>query len=168
MQNISLVRGCGPKIEVTMSRITILTILTLTILLFFSCKDRSTGPQNELIHFSSLSSKCVSSGLGKNAFPDSIFTYTFSTTLVIDFSVSANCCPDSDRFSVSYAVTNDTIIVSVADTARNLCRCACTYMVHAEFDGLSLNHYVVRCTIFNSQGDAGPVHLTDVHRKSQP
>jgi len=39
-------------------------------------------------------------------------------------------------------VTNaDSIVVTIADTAANLCKCVCRHWVHAEFQDLLLNKY---------------------------
>jgi hypothetical protein len=144
-------------------------IVTLGFIVFlcFSCKDKSTNPGTQSpISFSSQSSKCLSNGLSKNSGLDSVFTYSFTQNLIIDFSVNTNCCPDSNRFNISNIIGTDTLIVSVADTARSLCNCICLYMIHVEFGNLSNDHYVVRCRIGNSQGYDDPIHLVNVYRNN--
>ena len=100
----------------------IVFILGFGILMAFSCKDRSTDPGDPPTSFKYLSSKCGTQALAKGTGLDSIFTYSFTDKLLVDFSVWANCCPDSNRFTVAYAMAADTIVISVADTARSLCR----------------------------------------------
>ena len=135
------------------------------IFVCFSCKDKSTNTGTQPpISFSSQSSNCLSHGLSKSGGLDSVFTYSFTQSLIIDFSVNANCCPDSNRFNISNIIGKDTLIISVADTARSLCYCNCLYMIHVEFGNLSNDHYVVRCRIGNSQGYDDPIHLVNVYR----
>ena len=77
---------------------------------------------------------------------DSCFSYQFEQTLRLEFCLTGNCCPDSNRFRLSSNVRNDTIFIAAADTATQLCRCVCTYKIRAEFDDLPLDHYVFYCT----------------------
>jgi hypothetical protein len=89
---------------------------------------------------------CKSGQLGKgSAATDSCFTYQFHDALVVDFCASANCCPDSNRFLIRHEIRSDTIFVTIADTAAALCRCTCTYLLHAEFHGLAKDRYVFVC-----------------------
>jgi hypothetical protein len=136
------------------------------ILLSLSCEENSTNPENQSpVSFLSQSSGCLSNGLPKANGLDSIFTYSFSGGLILDFSVVANCCPDSNRFSVSHIAGTDTLIIAVADTAQSFCHCVCLYMTHAEFMNLPNDHYVVRCTIENSSGQGETIHLVHVDRQ---
>ncbi len=132
-------------------------VLTFIILIAFSCKDKSTGPENQLVSFNYLAMKCGSLGLSKGTVLDSIFTYTFTSTLVLDFSDWANCCAE---LVVGYAIAADTITILVADTARNHCRCICRHMIHVELAGLQRDHYVVLCKSGNEV-----LHLVHVYRK---
>ena len=141
-------------------------VLGIIVLLSFSCKEKSTGPTTQQpVLFSSRSSKCLSQGFAKSSGLDSVFTYSFTDTLLIDFSAIANCCPDSDRFEISQEIGTDTLIVSVADTALHLCRCVCPYMIEVEFVGLPNDHYVIRCRIGDPQGYVDPIHLVNVYRQ---
>ena len=105
------------------------------------CSDKSTGPD-------------ASTGLiieipgCRQTYPnkivpsvDSCFSYQFHDQLTVDFCIQGNCCPDSDRFSIDHAIKMDTITVTVADTAANLCRCLCRHWIHSEFSGLALDSY---------------------------
>jgi len=135
----------------------------IAVFLFLSCKEKVTNPENEAPSFSYISSKCLSFDLEKQSFPtDSSFTYSFRDSLLIDFSVEGNCCPDSNRFIVSQNISNDTIYISVQDTALNLCHCICPYQIHAGFSNLNEDHYVVYCKLNNAGDD--PIHLVDVYR----
>ncbi len=89
---------------------------------------------------------CKSGQLGKSSqSTDSCFTYQFHDALVVYFCATANCCPDTDRFLIRHQTRSDTILVTIADTAAHLCRCSCTYMLHAEFHNLPGDHYVFVC-----------------------
>ena len=141
-----------------------MVVLGSLVFLYFSCKEIPTLPNQSPISFSSQYSKCLSQGLPKISVLDSIFTYSFSDNLITDFSVIANCCPGSNRFSVSSLGGTDTLVVAVADTAQGLCDCVCLYMVHAEFNNLPNDHYVVRCTYGNLTGYHETIHLVRVNR----
>lgn len=84
--------------------------------------------------------------LGKSTASDSCFSYQFHDALIVDFCASANCCPDSNRFSFKRTVSHDTIMVTIADTAAHLCRCICRYVLHMEFHDLPGDNYVFFCT----------------------
>ena len=85
-------------------------------------------------------------GLRKAASRDSCFSWEFGNQLWVEFCVTANCCPDSNRFDLEYKISGNTIFVAVEDTARNLCRCICPYIIHLELHNLPLNHYYFKCT----------------------
>lgn len=137
----------------------------LIFLLCFSCKEKSADPEQKgPSSFTFQSSKCLKNQLLKSSIGDSVFLYRFTDTLTIDFSVIANCCPDSNRFVVSSITGVDTIVVMVADTARSLCNCDCPYMIHAEFVNLPNDHYMVRCTLGRTQDQGEQIHLVDLYR----
>jgi hypothetical protein len=144
----------------------------LLVLICLSCSEHENSfsvlsPGSGLqppVSFSSRYSNCLYSGIAKGSYPDSVFTYSFSDSLVVDFSVTANCCPDSSRFSISSIAGSDTLVVAVADTAQNLCRCYCLYMAHAEFKNLAKDHYIIRCTLSNSAGANQVIHQVPVKR----
>lgn len=145
----------------------IIVIFGLFIFFCFSCKEKLASPESQSsASFSSQSSKCLKNVLSKSGgLFDSVFVYTFTDSLNIDFSVEANCCPDSNRFSISYNLSHDTIIVSVADTALNGCFCHCPYMIHVNFSNLPNDHYVVQCMIDNYSSVLNPIHLVNVYRR---
>jgi hypothetical protein len=76
---------------------------------------------------------------------DSCFSYEFHRALSVDFCATANCCPDSNRFSFDYRISSDSIIVTIADTAARNCFCTCTYVLHVELSYLSENAYLFVC-----------------------
>lgn len=121
-------------------------ILLWIACIFFSCSDKSTGPENQQTALLYQIAGCQHGGLAKSSLSDSCFSYQFQKDLVIDFCASANCCPDSNRFRLSYGIRNDTIAVVVADTAANLCYCICGYIIHAEFRDLPLDEYLFSCS----------------------
>jgi len=84
-------------------------------------------------------------GLGKSISGDSCFTYQYHDALILDFCASGNCCPDSNRFSFTHRVSQDTIVVTVSDTAAHLCRCICTYLLHVEIYNLDRDEYILLC-----------------------
>lgn len=86
---------------------------------------------------------CAAGGLEKRAgtLMDSCFTYQFNADLFIEFCVSANCCPDTNRFQSSWRISSDTIFVDVKDIEANLCRCICPYKIHVELIDLPLDQY---------------------------
>ncbi|MFB0515087.1 MAG: hypothetical protein ACETWG_00600 [Candidatus Neomarinimicrobiota bacterium] len=60
--------------------------------------------------------------------------------------MSANCCPDSNRFTLSSKISKDLISITVLDTASKICRCICPYTIHAEFNDLPRDFYDVHIT----------------------
>jgi len=88
---------------------------------------------------------CQNSALMDNTASDSGFSYSFGQNLIVDFYVSANCCPDSNRFELFDRICNDTIYVTVIDTADHLCDCICNYQIHFEKCNLPLNSYLFYC-----------------------
>lgn len=126
----------------------LLGIAGLACLSVISCSQQPTNAEKEQTEVRAVLSQipgCRNHATAKAALKDSCFSYQFAQTLVVDFCVSANCCPDSGRFDLTYEIRNDTIDVAVADTAANLCRCVCTYVIHAEFTGLRRDRYVFCC-----------------------
>jgi hypothetical protein len=77
---------------------------------------------------------------------DSCFSYQFHDALIVDFCATANCCPDSNRFSFKQRISHDTIFVAIADTAAQLCNCICPYVLRMEFRDLPGDSYVFFCT----------------------
>lgn len=94
---------------------------------------------------------CQSGELSKAAVGDSCFSYQFDADLILDFRVSANCCPDSNRFVLSTDIRSDTIAITVQDTAANLCLCICNYIVHAEFYDMPEDMYHVNIVAGDGQ-----------------
>ena len=84
---------------------------------------------------------CARGALEKTSDADSCFTWSFTENLIADFCVTANCCPDTDRFQLGYSIKAGAIHVMVQDTAQNLCRCICPYLIHAEFSELEKDSY---------------------------
>jgi hypothetical protein len=125
-------------------RTTVLLFAVAT--LFNSGCSKSVSPDNAGIRIEQMPG-CKSGQLGKGSHAtDSCFTYQFTNALDVYFCASANCCPDSNRFSIRNEIRSDTIFVTIADTAAHLCRCNCTYMLHAEFHDLPKDRYVFLCS----------------------
>jgi len=96
---------------------------------------------------------CKSNQLLKSGdtFGDSYFTYSFTDKLIVDFCVSGNCCPDENRFRTSSNILGDSIIVTVADTAQNLCKYICNYIIHGEFEQLPKDRYFIKCILADEE-----------------
>lgn len=130
---------------------------------FSSCSEKSHNPetqQNKGLLYQV--GGCQSIQSAKLTANDSCFSYQFDQQLSVDFCVSGNCCPDSNRFKLSYEIRKDTITVVVVDTAANLCRCNCTYLIRAQFDDLPLDHYLFYC--IRADHDNKVVYYQDIYR----
>ncbi len=145
---------------------------TIKLSLFFilcvisSCTDKSTNlNQINLPSFSFKTSKCISGTIAKESRVQSdSFSYSFSQYLTLNFSVPGNCCPDSNRFMVSNEIRSDTIFITVTDTAQNLCRCSCVYMIHTQLTDLQKDSYTVRCRLGKEDNYIDPLYLVNVVR----
>lgn len=126
-----------------------IAIVFLLVLNF--CKESSVTPEVKATLYQI--NGCQPS-LGKkanNLLNDSCFQYTFFDKLTIDFCVNGNCCPDKNRFLITNKIFKDTITITVKDTADNLCRCTCNYIIHGEFESLNYNSYVIKCLADKNQ-----------------
>lgn len=140
-----------------------ISMLSAFVLLGLSiaCKTTSTEPkewdgQFQLVQVNG----CQSGGLGKYVVGDSLFSYQFEDDLLLDFRVTANCCPDSNRFVLDQEVHGDTVTITVWDIAPDLCLCICPYLIHAEFYDMPEDKYLVRVLM----GGGEVVHEEDVWR----
>ena len=123
-------------------------LLGLKLIGMLSCFDPPTSSEKLPLEVPAVLRQipgCGGHGLAKAAFGDSCFSYQFTQNAAVDFCVYANCCPDSNRFSLSYEIRNDTLAVVVVDTAAHMCRCLCNYAIHAEFMNLPADRYVFYC-----------------------
>ena len=124
------------------SRNHIVLAIILLPLFSFACKS-STEPTMSTMLAHQVGG--CNSVLAKGTSGDSCFSYQFKEVFVADFCVLGNCCPDSNRFSFRHSVSQDTIIVTVSDTAAQSCRCMCSYLVHIELYDLTRNEYLLLC-----------------------
>ena len=126
-----------------MKRLIYFILITLTLTVIFSCNTAPTNNDDTSKGDIYQIPGCGNHTLAKSTFSpeDYSFVYQFDSKLIIEFVVMANCCPDSDRFDLSYNVNKDTIFVVVEDTARNLCYCTCPYTIHLEINNPLENHY---------------------------
>lgn len=85
---------------------------------------------------------------------DSCFSYVFHDALTVDFCATGNCCPDSERFAFTSAFLHDTIVVTIGDTAAQLCRCTCTYALRVTFSDLPGDEYLFLCMREDYAGEA--------------
>ena len=126
--------------------------LFVLVLLTFSCRDKSSNPGDEQPQVTGIMYQvpgCQRNLFKKTSSVDTCFSYSFTDSLKIDFCVSANCCPDRERFSLNYKIETDTIFIAAKDTAADLCDCICPYIIHAEFSNLPLGRYIVCCNYNN-------------------
>jgi len=91
--------------------------------------------------------------MNKTSLADSCFDYTFTDKLIVEFCVSGNCCPDSNRFIFQQVIIQDTINLTVTDIEERLCRCICNYILHSENTELPLNSYQYNIFLKESTGD---------------
>lgn len=140
----------------------ILLIAFLSTAAFFSCKDEITYSEVRANIFQN--GKCHGSALSKSSLADSCFSYTFSSTLTIDFCVIGNCCPDSNRFTSGFSVSESEIVIRIKDIAPNLCKCICKYMIHAEIKELKNNQYTLKCIQEFTDHDE-PLYLKSIVRR---
>jgi hypothetical protein len=144
-------------------------VLILTGMIFFLACNQDVTEVITLStpSFSFNTSKCGGTNLQTTSILDSGLIYTFDDTLSIDFGVTANCCPDSGRFLVFNSPGNDTLLITVVDTAEYACRCLCPYTIHAEYVGLTKDSYVVRCqfiNVMNPSDTDDSLYVVRVHR----
>lgn len=118
--------------------------------MLFSCSERVTEPlaNGESILYQARG--CIGRVLSKIARSDSCFSFKFEKSLALDFCLPGNCCPDSNRYNLSHRISHDTLIVTAVDTAGNMCRCNCSYLIHADIASLSLDRYHVFCFLADS------------------
>lgn len=123
---------------------TIISLMPILLLgTFLACKPstepREWGGEYQLYQVDG----CQTIDLGKSAVGEPCFNYQFDADLILDFCMSANCCPDSNRFALSQAIQDDSITITVQDTAANLCFCDCSYTIRAEFYDMPEDKYYV-------------------------
>jgi hypothetical protein len=134
------------------------------------CNDKSTEIQTrETTPFSAYTSNCIGLTLARSdgSETDSIFVWSFTDKLIIDFSFLANCCLDSNDSSISRMTAHDTITIAVIDSVDPGCRCPCLYMAHVEVASLPNDCYVVqvRCVVGRSIRPEDPmIHVVNVCR----
>jgi hypothetical protein len=117
--------------------------------------------------FSFQSSTCIKTyKLSKDIKSDSIFTWSFGKELDVTFSVQANCLPETNRFACSYTVSHDTVIITAADTARDVAMCDCHYLIQATIRELTMDSCYVRCRSTHPGLNRDPIHLVRVFRSS--
>ncbi len=143
-----------------MKRIVLSILVSAMAAVLVTCSEKSTGPGNQDVGAKLYQIKgCLSSAkLAIAGLPDSCFGYRFGDTLVVEFCLTGNCCPDSNRFTLTGETRGDTIFVAAADTAERLCYCICDYRVRAEFTNLVLNHYRFIC---RRSDDSGKVYYDE-------
>jgi hypothetical protein len=124
------------------SRHSALVVIIALPLCLISCKG-STEPL--IPRFVAQQVPGCSASLNKTVIGDSCFSYQFHDALTMEFCMTGNCCPDSNRFSFRHSLIQDTILIVVSDTAAHLCRCTCNYLLRAEVNNLERDDYLVLC-----------------------
>ncbi|MFB0515088.1 MAG: hypothetical protein ACETWG_00605 [Candidatus Neomarinimicrobiota bacterium] len=120
-----------------------LLIIPVTILLAVILCEKSIEPEPLSEEFLLYQVPGCQGNLQKSTFEDSCFNYQFEEDLILDFCVWGNCCPDSNRFVLFAEIRNDTLAITVLDTAGRGCWCLCNYTIHAEFSEPILDQYWV-------------------------
>lgn len=133
-----------------MKSIHIYFLFVLFFLAITSCSDNSADTLGEVTFEAYQVGGCCGNSLAKAAYLDSCFSYSFDDILEIDFCLSGNCCPDSNRFITDYTISSDTIYIIATDIEENLCKCICPYQIHLEFTNLEYDKYVFRCDYYDS------------------
>lgn len=135
--------------------------LLLLLLFFIGCIEKSTETETfiNIYQFG----KCNSYYFAKVSSDSLCFKYRFENSLIIDFCVNGNCCPDSNRFVFNYKIKENQIDIFVDDIAPNLCKCICNYTIHADILGLSNTKYFVKCYI-KDNGEYKILHERIIYR----
>ncbi len=140
-------------------------ILISIIIVLYGCEVSNFEPEAHNFRFEQLAgcqTLVYQNNLDKSTTKDSCFNYSFTENLEVEFCVKGNCCPDSNRFAVDGKVVGDTIYIAVKDTAANLCRCICNYIILTEFQNLSGDEYYIKCL----EKDSGKIlYLKEVKRR---
>lgn len=131
---------CRPREKRVMRSHPDLLLLVVIFLTVSGCSDKGTEPEAGTYLLYQIPG-CGNAGLSKASPFDSCFEYTFGGDLDVSWCLPANCCPDTQRFALSSTILYDEIIVAVRDTARQLCRCNCSYSIHASYSGLPFDRY---------------------------
>lgn len=132
------------------------------IIITYSCLDDPLTSQNTVIL--QQIPGCQKNKLDKLSSGDSCFSYTFGKNLDLQFCVSGNCCPDSNRYVLSSKFSYDTLEIAVKDTADNLCKCLCVYFIKAQFENLMKDRYIIKC-VQEDIIDNKVLYLQEVIRK---
>lgn len=120
-------------------------IIIFLFIIFVSCKESSVSSESKVKIYQVPGCQHEIINILNKSIIDSCFNYTFFDKLEIDFCVKGNCCPDANRFLIRSNIFKDTITISVTDTAANLCKCICNYIIHGEFESLPFDSYFVKC-----------------------
>ncbi|MFB0515089.1 MAG: hypothetical protein ACETWG_00610 [Candidatus Neomarinimicrobiota bacterium] len=141
---------------------TVVSLLPILLLFgVFPACDSSTEskPWNGQVQLTPING-CQSGSLSKAFVGDSLFSYQFDDDLLLDFRVTGNCCPDSNRFVLAHEIMGKSITIIVADTAADLCFCTCSYLIHTEFYDMPEDMYVVH--VVTDDGEI--IHAKEVWR----
>jgi hypothetical protein len=133
------------------------------IISFFSIVILNTGCDKAVDGESSGIAAFQRSGcLAKTA--DSCFSYTFGSVLATEFCVTANCCPETNRFIFEHDIISDTVNLYITDIEERLCRCVCSYNLHASFMDLVMNSYQFNILIRYRESEYELLYSTRVYR----
>jgi hypothetical protein len=133
-------------------------VLLSIIFLFISGCSKGVDPElNQIV--SSQATGCL-----KKA-QDSSFSYIFDNILSVDFQISANCCPDSNRFIFEHNILSDTIRLYVTDIEETLCHCTCNYGLNTMFTELPLDRYQLIIYARYKESDYQVMYSEKVYRR---
>ena len=119
------------------------------VVMLLVCASASAGPTMG-VEFQYTSSGCfpsapvgVEEDVPQCPLPQVVRWNFEQDVLRVEFSVRANCCPQNDRFVVESWGSADSLVIAVADTAADGCRCSCPYLLTVEYSRLGGDTYTV-------------------------
>lgn len=125
------------------------TPLLFSLLMLWACEGEM-GPgkvtEHPGVYVQQMPGCLANTKMTQSVLSDTCFSYSFDDTLVMNFCFTGNCCPDTNRFTGSVVVAGNTINIAVIDTAEQLCRCICPYLVKFQISELNMSEYTVICS----------------------
>ncbi|HEX2959950.1 MAG TPA: hypothetical protein VHO70_24150 [Chitinispirillaceae bacterium] len=121
-------------------------LLITVFIVIVSCNQVATNcPEKNPLTVYSKASGCKRA-LYKSFSGDSICGYEFfDDSLKITIKVQANCCPETNRFTTSTSVKEDSVHLKVRDTAKELCDCICPYEIQTIIKGAAVDSIYFTC-----------------------
>jgi hypothetical protein len=120
--------------------------------LLISCKDSTTNsPKTNNHNVYSIAVDGCQNALNKRASSDSIQSFEFNDdSLKIIIHVTANCCPEIDRFITTTTIDEDSVHLQVQDVAKGLCNCNCPYEIQTVVKREGIDSIYFTCEYYDS------------------